>query len=68
MGFLLGFFRENAAVQADDETEINRLVVAREQARKDRAWQQADAFRDQLRDQYQVEVEDTASGPIWRRI
>lgn len=68
MGVLLGFFSTEAPqYEVESEAEIIALVDAREQARQDRNWQQADALRAQLRDKYQVEVEDTASGPTWRR-
>lgn len=69
MGVLLGFFSEDALQdKVDNVSEIRALVAAREQARQDKDWQQADALRDKLKDTYQVEVEDTVTGPIWRRI
>ena len=48
------------------EGEIESLVAEREAARRARDFRRSDAIRDQLRDGG-VLVEDTASGPRWRR-
>jgi cysteinyl-tRNA synthetase len=48
------------------DVEIEALVAEREGARRARDFRRSDAIRDQLRDGG-VLVEDTASGPRWRR-
>jgi cysteinyl-tRNA synthetase len=57
---------ETAAPPGLAETEIESLVAEREAARQSRDFRRSDAIRDQLRDGG-VMIEDTASGPRWRR-
>ena len=40
----------------------------RQAARLAKDWQRADAIRDQLLNEYRVELEDTDSGCKWRHI
>jgi cysteinyl-tRNA synthetase len=46
--------------------EIDALVEAREQARRDKNWGEADRIRDELT-QRGIVIEDTPRGPEWRR-
>jgi cysteinyl-tRNA synthetase len=50
----------------EDDAEIDALVAHRQQARADRDFATADRLRDELTARGIV-VEDTASGPVWRR-
>ncbi len=56
-----------AGVAQDDVAEIERLIQAREDARKAKDWAQADAIRAELTAK-EIELEDTPDGTIWRRI
>jgi len=58
---------EPAGPAGDDESEINTLVAARDQARADKDWVEADRVRDALLDKG-IELKDSAGGTIWRRI
>lgn len=61
-------FLKSAASGADDDTaEIEALVKERNEARKARDFKRADAARDKLR-QMHVELEDSPSGTVWRRV
>ena len=64
---LLYVFGITLAAETDllDE-EIEALIEEREQARKDRNFQRADAIRDQLKEQ-NIILEDTAQGIRWKR-
>ena len=57
-------FLQSGAQQLDVDA-INRLVQARDLARSQKDWQQADALRHQL-DDLGVVLEDTAEGTQWR--
>lgn len=60
-------FLQGRADQADSDAEmIERLVQARAEAKTARAYQEADAIRDQLA-ALGVSLEDTPQGTIWRR-
>lgn len=48
------------------DSDIEALIEEREQARKDRNFQRADAIRDQLKDQ-NIILEDTPQGIRWKR-
>ena len=50
-----------------DEAEIEALIAERNQARKARDFDRADAIRDQLTEAG-IELEDTRAGTRWRRI
>ena len=51
---------------ADDDAEIAALVSARDAARAERNWSEADRIRDDLSARG-VTIEDTPTGTIWRR-
>ncbi len=51
---------------ADDDPEISRLVAARQQARKDKNWAEADRIRDELA-AMGITVIDTKDGVRWSR-
>lgn len=60
-------FLQGRADQADSDAEmIERLIQARAKAKAARAYQEADAIRDQLA-ALGVSLEDTPRGTIWRR-
>ena len=48
--------------------EIQKLVDMRQTAREARDFAAADELRDRLSREFQVDVEDTPHGPVWRRI
>ncbi|MFN3218217.1 MAG: cysteine--tRNA ligase [Acidimicrobiales bacterium] len=50
----------------EDDAEIDELLAQRQQARADRDFATADAIRDTLAERG-IEIEDTPTGPIWRR-
>ncbi len=53
--------------QADEVAQIESLIQARNQARAEKRWQDADRIRQQLLDM-QVILEDSAAGTQWRRL
>ncbi len=55
-----------AAQASDDDAEIDALVAARQQARADKNWAEADRIRDELAARGIV-VKDTANGAEWSR-
>ena len=70
-GALLGVLQQDpevflkSGIQGVDAREIDRLVQAREVARAQKDWQQADALRKQL-DELGVVLEDSVDGTQWR--
>jgi cysteinyl-tRNA synthetase len=48
------------------EAEVQALIEQREKARRDKDYSRADEIRDRLR-QMEVIVEDTPSGPRWKK-
>ncbi len=54
------------AAGATDDTEIDALVAARDRARADRDFAEADRIREALAERG-VKLEDTPTGTIWRR-
>ncbi len=58
--------RGGDAGAGEDDAEIDALVAARTQAKKDKNWAEADRIRDELTDRG-VEVTDTPDGPVWKR-
>jgi len=56
-----------AEADAETDPEVDALVAQRTKAREAKDWATADAVRDQLQ-ALGVEVEDTPTGPIWRRV
>jgi len=51
----------------NEEATIQTLISAREQARQEKNWKEADKLRDKLQSM-DVELEDTPAGTIWRKI
>ena len=51
-----------------DQAKIQELVDLRQAAREARDFASADELRNRLSREFQVEVEDTSHGPVWRRI
>jgi cysteinyl-tRNA synthetase len=57
--------RRSASDLSEDEvSRIERLVVERTQARKEKDWPRADEIRDEL-EKLGVQVTDTGNGPVW---
>ena len=48
------------------DSDVERLIVQRELARKARDWEKADKIRSKLSDL--VHIQDTPGGTLWRRI
>ena len=61
---VLGLVYNRKTESLDDE--IEKLIEARTQARKDRNWAEADRIRDELKAQGIV-LEDTPQGVKWHR-
>lgn len=59
------YFHSTTASASVDKEQIEQLIIARNQARTDKDWQQADKIRQQL-DDLGVVLEDGAGGTIWR--
>ncbi len=64
LGGVLGLLEEEQTEELD--SDLQRLVQARERARAVRDWAEADRIRAQLRDRGVV-LEDTAQGVRWKR-
>jgi cysteinyl-tRNA synthetase len=64
MDSVLGFICEDQAEEQDQE--IERLVRARDEARRTKNWAEADRIRQRLAE-CNVIVEDRAGGTVWRR-
>ena len=60
------FLQWQASSASLSDEEINALMAAREQARANKAWDEADDIRDQLTS-HGIVLEDTGGGTIWRR-
>ncbi|MEM7285872.1 MAG: DALR domain-containing protein, partial [Actinomycetota bacterium] len=65
LAMVLGLELDAGEVEADPE--IDALVARRQEARAAKDFAEADAIRDQLQ-AMGIEVEDTAAGPVWRRL
>jgi cysteinyl-tRNA synthetase len=68
---VLGLFTGESAPPPSQETaldpeEIERLIQARNQARRERKWEEADKIRHEL-GQLGIIIEDRPDGTIWRR-
>ncbi|MFH1878825.1 MAG: cysteine--tRNA ligase [Candidatus Omnitrophota bacterium] len=63
---ILGLSLNAAKMNASETGEIGRLVLLREEARKNRDFASADRIRKELADKG-VTVEDTPEGPVWRK-
>lgn len=65
LGGVLGILQKSIKVDVDDE--INKMVEARQQARKDKNWALADKIRDDLK-AMNIVIEDTPNGIRWKKI
>lgn len=63
----LGLRTGPAQSDSDTDPEVEALVATRQEARAAKDFAAADAARDQLR-AMGIEIEDTASGPVWRTV
>ena len=52
-------------IKGDIDDEIKKLILEREEARKDKDWQKSDKIRDLLLEKGII-LEDTSSGTIWK--
>jgi cysteinyl-tRNA synthetase len=52
-------------IDGETKSKVERLVVEREEARKNGDWGDADRIRKEL-SELNVEVEDTPDGPVWK--
>ena len=59
LGGVLGLFQKNTDEDFDDE--INKILVEREEARKNKNWAKSDELRDKLKEMG-ITVKDTAAG------
>ena len=71
-GNLLGLLQSNPddwakGTDGDDNARIDALVAARNQARADKDWAEADRLRDALAAEG-IEIMDGADGATWRRV
>lgn len=62
---MISTLRQKAADLKITPAEIEQLIAARTQARKDKDWSRADAIRKQLTD-LDIVLEDTPQGTIWK--
>ncbi len=53
--------------ETESDADIDELVARRDEARRERDFAAADRIRDELKAQG-IEIEDTASGGVWRRV
>ena len=63
---VLGLVYNRDSSSGDDDAEIDALIEARAQARKDKNWAEADRIRDELKSRGIV-IEDTPLGAKWHR-
>ncbi len=61
------FLQDRKLISEDESQEIERLIEARDLARKSKNWAEADKIRNELLKR-KVELEDTASGTLWRKM
>jgi cysteinyl-tRNA synthetase len=60
------FLQQGALADTDIAQQIEELIAARNNARKNKNWGEADKIRKQL-DDMGIVLEDTAAGTTWRR-
>ncbi len=63
---VLGLLYERQDVASDDDAQIEAMIEARTQARKDKNWAESDRIRDELK-AMGVVLEDTPQGVRWHR-
>ncbi len=59
--------REKQTAPVEGAEEIEALIAARTQAKKEKNWAEADRIRDQLKDMG-VEIKDTPNGVEWKKL
>ena len=59
--------KQNAEEAASADPEIDALVAARTQAKKDKNYAEADRIRDELKARG-IEIIDTPQGAKWRKV
>ena len=59
-------FLQTGAAESEDGTDIDALIEARNQARQDKNWAEADRIRDEI-DAMGIVLEDKDGKTIWRR-
>ncbi len=62
LGLKLESFLENPHQEVEVSPEAQKLLDQRQTAREARDWKQADALRDQLRSEFNLEVKDSEAG------
>ena len=68
LGNIIGLFNDVPDTNSDPLTdEIESLIQARVDARKNKDFQKADEIRDQLLNEYQIIIEDTPEGIRWKK-
>ena len=73
-GWLLGllgrsptaYFQGEGGLRSRDAAAIEARIQERDAARRDRDFARADAIRDELKTEYDVEIEDTPNGTLWK--
>ncbi|HSX01667.1 MAG TPA: cysteine--tRNA ligase [Candidatus Saccharimonas sp.] len=60
-------FGLSLANRSDITAAQKRLIADREAARVAKDWAKSDALRDTLRQEHQLDIDDTPAGPRWRR-
>ena len=63
---VLGLLYERKATTGDDDAQIEAMIEARTQARKDKNWAESDRIRDELK-AMGIVLEDTPQGVRWHR-
>ena len=63
---VLGLLYERKQEAGDDDAQIEALIEARTQARKEKNWAESDRIRDELK-AMGIVLEDTAQGVRWHR-
>ncbi len=64
---ILGLLYNNTNVEKMDDSEIEKMIKLREEARKNKDWQRADEIRDNLKKK-NIILEDTKDGVRWRSV
>jgi cysteinyl-tRNA synthetase len=62
--------QDNQASEFTEEelAEIEALIEKREQARSEKRWEEADRYRNELKEKYDVELQDTSDGVSFQKI